>query len=42
MNTRFLLSTLFGVAAWSISSVAAASWDTGACPLPNTGLATLL
>jgi hypothetical protein len=37
MNRKLLLSTLFGVIAWSISSVAAASWDTGACPQPHAG-----
>ncbi|KXJ52071.1 MAG: hypothetical protein AXW12_16375 [Thalassospira sp. Nap_22] len=33
MKTKLLLTTLFGVAAWSISSLAMASgWSTGACP----------
>lgn len=31
MKTKLLLSTLFGVAAWSLSSLAMANWDTGAC-----------
>lgn len=37
MKTKLLLSTLFGMAAWSLSSVAAANWDTGACPQPHQG-----
>jgi hypothetical protein len=37
MKTKLLLSALFGMAAWSLSSVAAANWDTGACPTPNPG-----
>ena len=37
MKTKLLLSTLFGMAAWSLSSVAAANWDTGACPQPHAG-----
>lgn len=31
MKTKLLLTTLFGVAAWSLSSLAMASWDTGPC-----------
>jgi hypothetical protein len=37
MKTKLILSTLFGMAAWSLSSVAAANWDTGACPQPHAG-----
>ena len=37
MKTKLILSTLFGMAAWSLSSVAAANWDTGACPQPHQG-----
>ena len=38
MKIKLLLSTIIGIAAWSLSSVAAAnSWDTGACPDPNPG-----
>jgi len=32
MKTKLLLTTLFGVAAWSLSSLAMANWNTGACP----------
>ena len=32
MKTKLLLSAIFGVAAWSLSSMAAASWSTGPCP----------
>jgi hypothetical protein len=31
MKTKLLLTTLFGVAAWSLSSLAMANWDTGPC-----------
>lgn len=37
MNRKLVLSTLFGVISWSIYGVAAASWDTGACPQPHAG-----
>jgi hypothetical protein len=37
MNRAFLLSTILGVAAWSLSSIASANWDTGACPQPHEG-----
>lgn len=37
MKIKLLLSTIVGIAAWSLSSVAAANWDTGACPDPNPG-----
>lgn len=37
MKTKLILSALFGMAAWSLSSVAAANWDTGACPQPHAG-----
>lgn len=32
MKTKLILSAIFGVAAWSLSSLAAASWDPGPCP----------
>ncbi|MFP1682782.1 hypothetical protein ACLD0W_09735 [Alloalcanivorax sp. C16-1] len=32
MKTKLLLSAVLGVAAWSLSSMAAADWDTGPCP----------
>lgn len=32
MKTKLLLSAVIGVAAWSLSSVAAASWVAGPCP----------
>ena len=31
MKTKLLLTTLFGVAAWSLSSLAMANWNTGPC-----------
>lgn len=37
MKTKLILSTLFGMAAWSLSSAVAANWDTGACPQPHQG-----
>lgn len=37
MNTKIILSTLFGVAAWSFSSLATADWEEGPCPQPHTG-----
>ena len=37
MKRKILLSSLWGVVAWSVSSVAAADWDSGACPQPHTG-----
>jgi hypothetical protein len=36
MKTKLLLTTLFGVAAWSLSSLAMANWNTGACPGTGT------
>lgn len=36
MKTKLLLSAIFGVAAWSLSSMAAASWNTGPCPGTGT------
>ncbi len=36
MKTKLLLSAIFGVAAWSLSSMAAASWDSGPCPGTGT------
>lgn len=36
MKTKLLLSAVLGVAAWSLSSMAAASWNTGACPGTGT------
>jgi len=32
MKTKILITAIFGVAAWSLSSLAMASWSTGACP----------
>lgn len=32
MKTKLLLSALLGIAAWSFSGMAAANWNTGACP----------
>ncbi len=32
MKTKLLLSAIFGVAAWSLSSVAMAAWSSGPCP----------
>jgi hypothetical protein len=37
MNRKLLLSTILGASAWSLSSVASANWDTGACPQPHSG-----
>ena len=37
MKTKLLLSALFGMAAWSLSSAAAANWDACACPQPPSG-----
>ena len=37
MKRKILLSSLWGVVAWSVSGGAAASWDSGACPQPHTG-----
>ncbi len=31
MNTKLVLTTIFGVAAWSLSSLAMANWNTGPC-----------
>ena len=36
MKTKLLLSALLGMAAWSFSGTAVASWDTGACPGTGT------
>lgn len=37
MNKTMALSALTCLAIWSISSVAAANWDSGACPQPHAG-----
>ncbi len=37
MKTKILLSAIIGVAIWALSSVTAASWNSGACPQPHTG-----
>ncbi|MEP4372640.1 MAG: hypothetical protein ABJ319_12985, partial [Alloalcanivorax venustensis] len=36
MKTKILLTALLGMAAWSFSGVATASWNTGACPGSGT------
>lgn len=37
MKIQILLSTLLGAAAWSLSGVAVADWNSGPCPQPHTG-----
>lgn len=37
MKIKLLLSAFIGMAAWSLSSVAAANWDSGPCPQPHQG-----